>query len=167
MKSEVTLQVGRQMLQAVVTGGLLHKVGDHVVIEGDRGIDLGKIVALGTHLPDDSDDGPTLPSNVLRSNAPSRRGPPRVIRHASSDEVGQLKNLARDAEVTVGPCQAAVDRMKLPLKVVDAQYQFDRKKLTFFYDSNERVDFRDLLHDMYQLFKCRIWMAKADEQMAI
>ena len=48
--------------------------------------------------------------------------------------------------------------MNLPLRVVDALYQFDGQKLTFVYMSPDRVDFRALLREMYASYRCRIWL---------
>ena len=41
------------------------------------------------------------------------------------------------------------------MRIVDAEYQFDRQKLTIFYESAKRVDFRDLVRDLYSTFKMR------------
>lgn len=42
--------------------------------------------------------------------------------------------------------------------IVDAEFQYDRKKLTVFYYSNYRVDFRDFVKDLYSIYYARIWM---------
>ncbi|OBA20676.1 hypothetical protein METBIDRAFT_12636 [Metschnikowia bicuspidata var. bicuspidata NRRL YB-4993] len=43
------------------------------------------------------------------------------------------------------------------MEIVDAEYQFDRKKLTIYFTSPKRVNFRDLLTELFKLFKARIW----------
>ncbi len=133
-------------------------VNDYVLLEGDRGVDLGRVMSVSNEAPAPVADSPNVPR--------FRRNPPRVHRLATPSEVTQLTQLSEDAAKSVPVCQEAVDRLRLPLRVVDAQFQFDRKKLTFFYDSDERVDFRDLLHEMYSVYKCRIWMARSDEQIS-
>jgi hypothetical protein len=50
--------------------------------------------------------------------------------------------------------------LKLPMKVVDAEYQFDRRKLTVYYSSDCRIDFRELVRDLFSAFRTRIWMKK-------
>lgn len=50
---------------------------------------------------------------------------------------------------------------RLDLRIVDAEYQFDRHKLTIYYDANYRIDFRDLVKALYSTFKARIWMEHA------
>lgn len=49
---------------------------------------------------------------------------------------------------------------RLPLIIQDAEYQFDRHKLTIYYHSDSRVDFRELVRDLFSAFKARIWMKK-------
>jgi hypothetical protein len=117
--------------------------GQHVVFEGDRGDDLGKVMAIET----------TKVNSSL----------PLVIRPATADEVTKWSTaLVDEAEASVAVCNHTVQQMGLPLTVVHASFQFDRKKLTFFYDSDERVDFRRLLTEMYNKFRCRIWMERTE-----
>lgn len=54
----------------------------------------------------------------------------------------------------------ATNTYRLPLTITDADYQFDGHKLTVFYSSDARVDFRDYVRDLFSLFKTRIWMKK-------
>jgi cell fate regulator YaaT (PSP1 superfamily) len=49
------------------------------------------------------------------------------------------------------------------MNVVDAEYQFDRHKLTFFFEANGRVDFRELVRDLFSIYKTRIWMQQIDK----
>ena len=51
---------------------------------------------------------------------------------------------------------------KLPIEVVNAEYQFDKHKLTIFYVSDYRIDFIELVRDLFSAYKARIWMQKVD-----
>ena len=55
-------------------------------------------------------------------------------------------------------CLRLVEQHNLNLKLVDVEYQFDRKKITFFYTADERVDFRQLVKDLAAVFRTRIEM---------
>jgi GTP cyclohydrolase III len=46
----------------------------------------------------------------------------------------------------------------LPIFVYDAEFQFDRNKLTIYYECNVRIDFRDFVRQLYSTYKARIWM---------
>jgi hypothetical protein len=49
------------------------------------------------------------------------------------------------------------------MHVVDAEYQFDRHKLTFFFEADTRIDFRELVRDLFSIYKTRIWMQQLDK----
>jgi len=50
----------------------------------------------------------------------------------------------------------------LPMIILDAEYQFDRHKLVFFFEADRRIDFRELVSDLFSLYKTRIWMQQVD-----
>lgn len=49
----------------------------------------------------------------------------------------------------------------MQMKLIDAEYQFDRKKLIFYYSTSKRIDFRDLVRELFRIYKTRIWMCAA------
>ena len=53
------------------------------------------------------------------------------------------------------------------MNVVDAEYQFDRHKLTFFFEAEGRVDFRELVRDLFSMYKTRIWMQQLDKNASV
>lgn len=48
------------------------------------------------------------------------------------------------------------------MSILDAEYQFDRHKLTFFFEADRRIDFRELVSELFSLYKTRIWMQQVD-----
>jgi cell fate regulator YaaT (PSP1 superfamily) len=57
--------------------------------------------------------------------------------------------------------QLLLESHPLPIKLVTAECQFDRNKITIYYDTQvTRVDFREFVRDLYSTFKTRIWMQK-------
>lgn len=46
-------------------------------------------------------------------------------------------------------------RLDLPMEVCDAEWQWDRRKLTFYYVADSRVDFRELVRELFRLYKTR------------
>ena len=120
------------------------KIGTYVKVEADRGEDLGIVfgkVNSGTHATD------------LK----------RIIRLATHDEVGLLAMKRGEEEELLQICRTKVIQRALPMHVVDAEYQFDRHKLTFFFEAEGRVDFRDLVRDLFSMYKTRIWMQQLDK----
>jgi cell fate regulator YaaT (PSP1 superfamily) len=49
-------------------------------------------------------------------------------------------------------------RADLPMEVCDAEWQWDRRKLTFYYTADTRVDFRELVRELFRVYKTRVWM---------
>lgn len=82
-----------------------------------------------------------------------------VLRLASEADVQQLHTTQAELERrAVDVCTQRVLEHRLPMTILDAEYQFDKKKLTFFYDAQQRLDFRELVRDLYKTFRARIWM---------
>jgi hypothetical protein len=54
--------------------------------------------------------------------------------------------------------ELAMHGFGLPIMVYDAEFQFDRNKLTIYYECNVRIDFRDFVRQLYSTYKARIWM---------
>ncbi|CCD25754.1 Psp1p NDAI_0F04360 [Naumovozyma dairenensis CBS 421] len=56
---------------------------------------------------------------------------------------------------------------KLNIKILNSEFQFDRKKLTFYYVCEERNDFRDLIKELFKFYKTRIWLCAIPNNLQI
>lgn len=139
------------------------KIGTYVKVEADRGEDLGIVVGK---VPADKYNF------ANRNQYTAGMGPPpgtgaadlkRIIRLATHDEVALLGMKREEEEELLGICRTKVRARGLPMNVVDAEYQFDRHKLTFFFEAEGRVDFRELVRDLFSMYKTRIWMQQLDK----
>ncbi|CAD2213024.1 hypothetical protein AGDE_08855 [Angomonas deanei] len=82
-----------------------------------------------------------------------------VLREASKEDVSQLHSVQAELERrAVDVCTGRILEHNLPMVIVDAEYQYDKKKLTFYYEAQQRMDFRELVRDLYKTFRARIWM---------
>lgn len=125
--------------------------GEYVVVGGDRGEDIGLVTHSWAHGQKGEVPG------AGRWNGGVGLG--KVLRVANVLEVSQLQGVQTELELrAVDVAQEKVREHQLPMKIVDAEYQFDRKKLTFYYQSQHRLDFRNLVRDLYKTFRARIWM---------
>ncbi len=82
----------------------------------------------------------------------------RILRPASHAEINRLMENRKAEDQAWGQCLRFVEQHQLVLKLVDVEYQFDRKKITFYYTADERVDFRQLVKDLAGVFRTRIEM---------
>merc|ERR1712125_158686 len=89
------------------------------------------------------------------------------IRLATHDEVSLLAMKREEEEELLKICRGKVRQRGLPMHVVDAEYQFDRHKLTFFFEAEGRIDFRELVRDLFSMYKTRIWMQQLDKNTSI
>jgi len=79
-----------------------------------------------------------------------------VVRRASEQESHVVDQLRKAEEDVRRKVRERVAKHKLPMKVSDAEWQWDRKKLTVYFTADNRVDFRQLVRDLASLFRTRI-----------
>lgn len=122
--------------------------GDLVVVEGDRGENIGIVSTI-------SKDAPT-------SFAVDRK----IIRRATEADHSALAQQRDREAAAVRTTQAMAESLGLQGRVEDAEYQFDLNKLTIFVRRASKtgfVDFRKLQRGLFREFRCRIWCAYMDE----
>ena len=121
--------------------------GHHVIVEADRGEDLGEIAALGqvAQRKCSSSGGCATPT-------PDQR----IVRKARPDEVGRVESLRSDERRVRTETRKLVDKHRLKMKVTEAEWQFDRNKLIIYFTAERRVDFRELVRDLARAFRTRI-----------
>ena len=129
-------------------GGLDLRPGSHVIVEADRGEDLGEVTAVGAIAErkcSSSNGGCATPT-------PDKR----VLRMARTDEGAQRDSLRGDEDRVRARTRALVARHQLKMKVTEAEWQFDRNKLIIYFTAEKRVDFRQLVRDLARTFRARI-----------
>jgi cell fate regulator YaaT (PSP1 superfamily) len=119
-----------------------------VIVDVDRGEDMGYIHALGD-LAQKRNGGC---SHGCGSSLPERK----ALRLASDKDRGQSKDLDRLNEDARRKAMERVKANGLGMKLSDAEWQWDRKKLTLYFTADKRVDFRNLVRDLASLFRTRI-----------
>lgn len=76
-----------------------------------------------------------------------------VIRTLSQEDLKTLDEIKKEEVESFLKCQALVQQFKLGMNLVQCRITFDRKKITFYYTASERVDFRELLKELTQIFR--------------
>ena len=120
----------------------------HVIVEGDRGEDLGQVHAIGP-LAEKRYAG------VAHGQA-AGVAPRRVVRLANRDDIRRATALTDENEAARRASMAHVRELGLQMKVTDAEWQWDHRKLTLYFTAEKRVDFRTLVRDLASTFKARI-----------
>jgi cell fate regulator YaaT (PSP1 superfamily) len=122
------------------TSGMKFKVNDIVIVEADRGLDYGQVLS-GTEVILDSDLEEPLK---------------KVIRKANPWDMHQVDKNKKKIKEVMDTCSKKIQERKLPMKLIDAEFSFDRSKIIFYFTAEGRVDFRDLVKDLANAFKTRI-----------
>lgn len=131
--------------------------GEYVVVGGDRGEDIGLVIYTWCETLTNKVRGIGLTGSSLTRSIGVGTGT--VLRVAHDQEVVALYGAQTELERrAVDVCMQRVLEHGLPMVIVDAEYQFDKKKLTFFYEAQQRMDFRELVRDLFKTFRARIWM---------
>lgn len=182
--------------------GLSVKPGDLVIVEADRGTDLGTVAkdnvdwqtakeykehyaeeqyrwlmmySQNATSQDGAGAGLMAASNGLQASAVGGMGPPSQ-NHMQEPNSGELKpklirRLAQPYEIqglrekegqeakAKRVCQQKVKEHGLNMEILDAEFQVDWKKLTFYYFADSYINFNSLVTDLFKIYKTRIWMS--------
>ncbi len=123
-----------------------------VIVEVERGEDLGRVSALGPVAAKKCSSG-CSGCSLAEAPPPVTR---KVLRRATADDAGIAATLERDEAYVRRQVMDRVHQHSLPMKVSDAEWQWDKKKLTVYFTAEQRVDFRALVRDLASQFHTRI-----------
>ena len=110
------------------------------IVETSRGVEFGYVV-MGNH------DVP-----VSKTFLPLK---PALRPATKADKEHYAENRQKEAEA-FALWGDKVREHGLDMKLIDVEYTFDNTKLLFYFTSEGRVDFRELVKDLASLFHCRI-----------
>lgn len=114
--------------------------GESVIVETAQGVEYGDVV-LPTQEVDES--------RLFGELKP-------IIRVATQDDRDQIALNRRNEATAIRICRQKVADHGLVMKLILAEYAFDRSKLTFYFTADGRVDFRELVRDLASIFHTRI-----------
>ena len=116
------------------------KRDSHVIVETSRGIEYGTVVGE----PRDVDD-----SKVTQPLKP-------ILRVTNERDDEQEEGNKKKEKEAFDICLEKIKKHNLDMKLIDAEYTFDNNKVLFYFISDGRVDFRELVKDLASVFKTRI-----------
>jgi cell fate regulator YaaT (PSP1 superfamily) len=129
------------------------RVKDAVVVEVERGRDLGRVTAVGETATKKCGGC----SGCAVGEAPEEPAPMKpVLRRATADDLKVYQEIRVSEEDVRQKVIQRVRAHELLMKVSDTEWQWDRNKLTIYFTADKRVDFRALVRDLASLFRTRI-----------
>jgi cell fate regulator YaaT (PSP1 superfamily) len=125
------------------------KIGDVVAVEANPGHDIGVVTITGE-----------LAEMQMKKKRVETEGIDikKVFRIARKEDIQRWQEARLQEEVTMMKSRTIAIELGLKMKISDVEYQGDKTRATFFYTADERVDFRDLIKRLADLFKVRIEM---------
>jgi len=116
------------------------RAGEQVVVETSRGEEVGQVIVAPCEVTDESVVGQLK----------------RVRRRASAVDLMDMAYYKFREEDALTRCKEKVEEHGLPMKMIRAEYNYDGRRLVFFFTAEKRVDFRRLVQDLARTFKARI-----------
>ena len=120
------------------TNGLILNEKDFVVLETERGIELGNLIFLDIKNKDVTDDMPI------------------ILRKASKHDIDNYNKNKEEAVKALFNAKKIANKHKLNMKIINASYTLDRSQLLFNFTSDARVDFREMAKELASIYKTRI-----------
>lgn len=120
--------------------GVKASKGDHVIVETARGLEFGTV---------------QTPNSIVKIKdvvMPLKN----VIRLATPEDIKHHEENSAKINEALRICNERIAVHNLDMKLVDVEYTFDNSKLLFYFTSEGRVDFRELVKDLAGIFKTRI-----------
>ena len=117
------------------------KKDDYLIVETDKGQDIAKVSAVAENYE------PKIQISDFQ-----------ILRKAEEKDLETLERNREDEKEILAQSKAKIEELGLVMKLMDVEYQLDRKKLSFYYTAEERVDFRELVRVLAGMFRTRIEM---------
>jgi len=137
------------------------KLPTRIVVKTDRGLELGHLVGqLAPYktgqfkLSNDQLKEYFHNAQVDFSDEPLGK----VIRYATAEDISEERHLQKITEEEIECCKRFTKEMNLPMKIVDAEHIFGGERIIFYFMSDTRVDFRDLVKKLAHEYQTRIEM---------
>ena len=116
------------------------KRGTHVIVETAKGVEYGTVVLPPTEMPEEKLVAPL--KNIMRTAT-------------EEDEEVERRNREEEKEA-FQICLEKIAKHGLEMKLISAEYTFDKNKLLFYFTADGRIDFRELVKDLASVFRTRI-----------
>ncbi|MDF1611427.1 PSP1 domain-containing protein [Stygiobacter electus] len=118
---------------------------DFIIVQNEESYEIAQVKLLGELV------------RIKRQNLSLFNEPlPIILRKANNEDLTKIRNNILDEERAESVFKQLIAKHNLEMKLINTHFQFDRKKLFFFYTADGRVDFRELAKELAAEFKTRI-----------
>lgn len=136
----VMFEITKKRYYFEVVDDVEYKKGDKVIVDTVRGKEIGVVYGEPMMMKEEQLVLPLKP----------------VIKKADEQEIKRYNELKEESAKANAQCKERILHHKLPMKLVGTEYTFDKTKLIFYFTAEGRIDFRELVKDLANIFKLRI-----------
>jgi len=129
-------------------GDLVFEAGEKVIVDTQKGNEMGEIVT----------------ANIVVSEEECPKELKKVVRKASSRDLDLAKKAKESEPRALKIAREKATALGLGLKFISAEVSFDCKRVTLFFISEDRVDFRDLVKELASALHARIELRQLYER---
>jgi cell fate regulator YaaT (PSP1 superfamily) len=137
------------------------KLPARIVVKTEKGLELGSLVGQLASYKDGrlklTDEQIEQYFDVENTESPLEQAG-KFVRYASAADVAEERHLQKIARDEIKCCKQFVKEMNLPMKIVDAEHIFGGERIVFYFMSDGRIDFRELVKRLAQEYQTRIEM---------
>ena len=120
--------------------GMTIKKGENVIVETAKGLEYGECTHGNRKINDEAVIKPLRP----------------VIRKVTEADTLNMKASKEKEKEAFAYCQKKIKELRLEMKLVDVEFGFEGNRILFFFTSEGRVDFRELVKDLAAEYRARI-----------
>jgi cell fate regulator YaaT (PSP1 superfamily) len=132
----------------------------HVILNTERGMEIGEIISPFCHKRANvpfADEELDHYFEVSGPNYPfSRTG--RIVRFATEQDLNEQRHLLKNAQAEKTFCEELIEKYNLNMKLVAVEHLFGGDRIIYYFMSEGRVDFRNLVKELAQEYQTRIEM---------
>lgn len=120
--------------------GIKLKYNDNVIVETSRGVEFGFVALENRQVSEEDIVAPLKP----------------ILRKATENDKKQREENKQKEKEAYNIALEKIKEHKLEMKLINAEYTFDRGKILFYFTAEGRIDFRELVKSLASVFKTRI-----------
>ena len=117
----------------------------YVIIQTENGVDAGSVISCGVDA-----------EQRLRCCYNNEEPENFILRPANNEDMNKINKNKQEEPTVLERTKDLVSQHKLEMKVTNAEWQYDRQRLTVFFTAPQRIDFRELVKDLARTFRTRI-----------
>ncbi len=144
------------------------KASSKVMIKTERGLEIGEVVGKFCYKSGvfkKSEDAVVDYYEVGKADCPVTGGG-KFVRYATEQDLSEEHHINLGAQQELAKCKQLIKELNLPMKLVDIEHVFGGERVIFYFTSESRIDFRELVKRLAKEFQTRIEMRQVGSRDA-